>query len=132
MTALVRWFVMTACQEFNETLLSAIDATFQSLGESCRRAIYFYLETTFRVEREKIPDKIAEFDDAIRAIFKEGAVLLERSILNKLCEKLDIKPENESTMDFAKTVLQIRTVFLERESFLLIPDTETEINVTDR
>lgn len=90
------------------------------------------METTFRVEREKIPDKIAEFDDAIRAIFKEGAVLLERSILNKLCEKLDIKPENESTMDFAKTVLQIRTVFLERESFLLIPDTETEINVTDR
>ena len=123
---------MTACQEFNETLLSAIDTTFQSLGESCRQAIYFYLETTFRVEREKIPDKIAEFDDAIRAIFKEGAVLLERSILNKLCEKLDIKPENESTMDFAKTVLQIRTVFLERESFLLIPDTETEINVTDR
>lgn len=122
---------MTACQEFNETLLSAIDTTFQSLGESCRQAIYFYLETTFRVEREKIPDKIAEFDNAIRAIFKEGAVLLERSILNKLCEKLDIKPENKSTMDFAKTVLQIRTVFLERESFLLVPDTETEINVTD-
>jgi hypothetical protein len=28
--------------------------------------------------------------------------------------------------------LQIRTVFLERESFLLVPDTETEINVTDK
>jgi len=131
-TALVRWFVMKACQEFDEALLSAIDITFQSLGESCRHAIYFYLETTFRVEREKIPDKITEFDDAVRTIFKDGAVLLEKSILNNLSEKLGLKPKNESTLDFAEAVLKIRTVVSERKSFEVIPSTETQIKVAER
>jgi hypothetical protein len=71
-------------QEFNETLLEAVDFAFSSLGESCRRALYFHLETTFRLPRRQIPKRPEEFDEALETIFKRGAVFLEKLILRKL------------------------------------------------
>ena len=71
---------------FNEILLKTGDFEFNSLGESCRKAVYFYLKTTFQIKKREAADETIQFHDALRLIFKDGAVFLERLIPMKLCE----------------------------------------------
>ncbi|MEM3627355.1 MAG: hypothetical protein QXZ25_04945 [Candidatus Bathyarchaeia archaeon] len=102
---------------FNDALLYAIDFAFHSLGESCQHALYFHLEKNFHIERVKIPEKIEEFDRALRLIFKDGAFFLERLILQKLCEELELKFEG-NCFDFVKAIFKIKSMTLEGASML--------------
>ncbi|MCJ7425030.1 hypothetical protein MUP01_12300 [Candidatus Bathyarchaeota archaeon] len=97
-------------QEFNEALLEAIDYAFSSLGESCRRALYFHLETTCRLPRRQIPERLEEFDEALETIFKSGAAFLEKLILRKLCEMLRVRAVEDDALDFVESISVIRSV----------------------
>lgn len=107
-------------QESDEALLKAVDFAFQALGKSCQLALYFHLKTIFHVERADIPNKVEEFDDALNSIFRDGAVFLEKLILEKLCEELGVQFEEKNVFDFVEAVSKIRGVVLEREPFLAI------------
>jgi ActR/RegA family two-component response regulator len=98
------------CQEFNEALLEAVDYAFSSLGESCRRALYFHLERTFRLPRRQIPERSEEFDEALKTIFKRGAVFLEKLILRKLCEMLGVSAVEDDALDFVESISMIRSI----------------------
>jgi hypothetical protein len=52
-------------EEFDKFLLEAIDEGLASIGESSKQAIYFHLERGFNIKRQEIPNKIADFKDAI-------------------------------------------------------------------
>jgi len=106
-------------QEFNEALLEAIDSAFSSLGKSCRRALYFHLETTFRLPRRQIPERLDEFDEALETIFKRGAVFLEKLILRKLCETLGVGAVEDDALDFVESISVIRSV--SSSSVALVP-----------
>ena len=107
--------------KFNEALLKAVDFAFNSLGESCNKALYFHLKTTFQIKKGEIPNRTEEFDNAIRLIFKDGAVFLERLIVTKLCEELGVELEEKLAFDFVDSVSQIRNTVFDREtSFLSI------------
>jgi hypothetical protein len=97
-------------QEFNEALLEAVDYAFSSLGESCRRALYFHLETTFRLPRRQIPKKPEEFDETLKTIFKSGAAFLEKLILRKLCEMLGVSAVEDDALDFVESISMIRSI----------------------
>jgi len=97
-------------QEFNEALLEAIDSAFSSLGESCRRALYFHLERTFRLPRRQIPKKPEEFDETLKTIFKSGAAFLEKLILRKLCEMLGVSAVEDDALDFVESISMIRNI----------------------
>lgn len=97
-------------QKFNDALLKAVDFAFDSLGKSCHQALYFHLEKTFHVPREEIPSKVEEFDNAIKLIFKDGAVYLEKLILEKLCENLGVKFEGKHGFDFVDAVSKVRSM----------------------
>jgi hypothetical protein len=114
-------------QEFDEALLEAIDFAFYSLGRSCRRALYFHLKTTFHLPRRQIPKKVEKFDEALRMIFKIGAVFLEKLILAKLCEMLELELVEGSTVDFVESISMIRGFCL--SNVVLIPDS-SEITST--
>lgn len=73
---------------FKELLLEAVDEELSSLGDSPKRAIYFYLEKTFNIKKLDIPNKIDEFANAIEKIFGHGAKHLEIQIMKRLYEKI--------------------------------------------
>lgn len=73
---------------FKKLLLEAVDEALSSLGDSSKQAIYFYLEETFKIKRQSIPNKIEEFTNAIEKIFGRGAKVLEVQIMKYLYEKV--------------------------------------------
>jgi len=73
---------------FKKLLLEAVDEALSSLGDSSKQAIYFYLEETFKINRQNIPNKIEEFTNAIEKIFGQGAKILELQIIKHLYEKV--------------------------------------------
>ena len=110
------------CQKFDAALLNAVDFAFNSLGKSCRQALYFHLKTTFLISRTEIPEKVEEFDNAVRLIFKGGAGFLERLILEKLCESFEIKFKEKNPLSFVEAISKVRGMVLERESLLAVSD----------
>ena len=97
-------------QEFNEALLEAIDYAFSSLGESCRRALYFHLKKTFRLPGRQIPERLDEFDEALKTIFKRGAAFLEKLVLRRLCEMLEVSAVEDDALDFVGSISMIRSI----------------------
>ena len=75
---------------FDDILLEAIDDALMSLGENVKTAVYFYLETSFNIERKEIPERIAEFSDALERIFSLGARHLEVLFMRSLHSKIKL------------------------------------------
>ena len=75
---------------FDDILLEAIDDALVSLGESVKTAVYFYLETSFNIERKEIPERIADFSDALERIFSLGARHLEVLFMRSLHSKIKL------------------------------------------
>jgi hypothetical protein len=73
---------------FEATLIEAVDKSFSSFGQCCKQAIYLQLENTFKIKKQEIPFKIAEFADSIQQIFGIGAKLIELKIIGALHEKI--------------------------------------------
>ena len=86
--------------DFEKILLSAVEEGFSSLGDSSKQAIFFRLETSYQVNREKIPTNLTEFKDALEGIFGPGAQYLEKTITRRLHEKLGLEFEEGEWTDF--------------------------------
>ena len=74
--------------EFEKLLVEAIDESFYSLGESPKQAILFHLENTFKIDKQKIPDKIDSFDNALKN-FWTWSRFPGSANHKKTCEKAD-------------------------------------------
>jgi hypothetical protein len=119
-------------KKFNDAFLKAVDFTFSSLGESCKQALYFHLKTTFHLDRAEIPEKVGEFDNVIRLIFKDGAVFLENLILEKLCDSLGVEFEENDALGFVEAISKVRNMVSERESLLAVSDFSEEVAAVKR
>jgi hypothetical protein len=102
--------------EFNKILLEAIDKGLSSIGDSSKQSIYFHLERVFNINRQEIPDKIADFQDALEKIFGLGAQFLEIIIMKRLHEKIG-QPIQLGTADFSfvEYVSAVKRSFLEKK-----------------
>jgi hypothetical protein len=76
--------------DFDNVLLEAIDDALVSLGESVKTAVYFYLEKSFHLAREEIPERISEFSAALEQIFRIGALNLELLFMRNLHAKINL------------------------------------------
>lgn len=112
--------------KFDRALLKAVDETFYSLGETVQKAMYFHLETTFRIKKREVPRKVEDLDEALRMIFKDGTIFLERMILEKMCKELEVKFEEKANFDFVEAISEIRHAFSKREFSLAVPFIEKE------
>ena len=72
---------------FEAIVIEAVDEVFSSIGHSCKQAIYFQLENTFKIEKQEIPLKIEDFANAIEQVFGIGAKFIEMKIIEVLHEK---------------------------------------------
>ena len=99
---------------FEATLIKAVDDSFSSFGHSCKQAIYFQLENTFKIQKQEIPFKIAEFADSLQQIFGIGAKLIEVKIIGALHEKIrdfTYFPEKEDLL-FTEYIESLRIFLL--------------------
>jgi len=110
--------VVVSNKRFNEAFLRAVDFAFDSLGKSCRQALYFHLENSFHVGQNDVSEKVEDFDEALSLIFKDGVVYLKRLILKKLCEDLGVKFEESYVNDFVGAVSKLKGMVSEDESLV--------------
>jgi hypothetical protein len=75
-------------REFDKLLASAIDETLNSLGESVKQFIYFYIENNFKLSRDEIPENLLEFQGGLERIFGAGAQYIEILIMKNLHAKI--------------------------------------------
>jgi hypothetical protein len=85
-------------------LLEAVDEGLSSLGDSPKQAIFFHLETSFEISKDKIPTNLTEFSKALEKIFGPGASYLEKLIVKCLYEKLGLKLEEEEKWNLLEYV----------------------------
>lgn len=92
-----------------------MDEALGSLGESARAAIYFHIERNSSIRKEEIPGRPGDLSMAIRKIFGEGGLVLERLMLTKLCERLQVSYGRVEGMDFASAVEELRKLTAETQ-----------------
>ena len=107
-------------KKFNNAFLRAVDFAFETLGKSCKQALYFHLENSFHVRRENVSDKVEDFGEALELIFKDGVIYLKKLVLKKLCEDLGVKFEESYVSDFAMAISKIKGMVSEDESLLMV------------
>jgi hypothetical protein len=101
---------------FSKILLSAVEESLSSLGDSPKQAILFHLEASFNLKKEKIPTNLTEFTKALEGIFGPGASYLEKLIVKHLYEKLGLKFEENAGLDFLQCVDSVKKrILLEGE-----------------
>ncbi len=93
---------------FNNILLAAVEESFASLGESSKQAIFYHLESSFQIKKEDIPVNLTEFEKALEGIFGHGAPYLEKLIMQRLCDKLRLSPEDETLGGFSESMDSVR------------------------
>lgn len=76
---------------FQKIFLEAVDSAFSSLGDSAKQAIYFHLETKFKVRKDEIPRRLDDFEGGLERIFGVGSKFLEILIMKRLYETLEPK-----------------------------------------
>lgn len=92
------------------------------LGDCSKQALFSYLDSTFKIKKQDIPEKTEEFTNAIERIFGNGAKLLEIEILRQLCKKVEHNfeyPSKRNNLSFIDYVEAMRdcTNATERVSF---------------
>lgn len=102
-------------RDFKKLLIEAVDEALSSLGEPAKQAIYSYLEKTFKIQKQDIPNKIDEFANALEKLFGDGAKLLEIQIMKHLYEKVghdfEYFPEKDDLLftEYVKAAYRIVT-----------------------
>ena len=101
---------------FSKMLVSAVEESLSSLGDSPKQAILFHIENSFKIKKESIGDNVTEFTKALEGIFGPGASYLEKLILKNLCQKLGLEFENGNDLDFLQRVDSVKkSVMLQGE-----------------
>lgn len=89
-------------------LLEAVEEGISSLGDSPKQAIFFHLETSFKIRKDKIPANLTEFAKALEKIFGPGASYLEKLIVKRLYEKLGLDFEEVESWNFLEYVNNVK------------------------
>lgn len=90
--------------DFDKTLMSAIEEGLSSLGDSSKQAVFFHLEKSFDIRKENIPGKLREFTEALEGIFGPGAQIIEKSIRKCLQNNFGLQVKNADNVDILRYV----------------------------
>ena len=122
---------------FNEALVRAIDFAFGSLGDSCKKALFFHLDQIFRLQKQDMPARIKEFNDAILFLLKDGGKFLETLIVKKLCEDLGVSYGQVSDLDFLEALVEVKSIVSKKSAMITLAElndvaTNVNLHVGDR
>ena len=98
---------MTAESELEKRIMQCVDDGLEVLGDSNKKAVYYYLEKNLGVKRKEIPKKPELFRKGLIFIFgEEGTDLIEKWIVEKLRMSFNLKQQSKIT--FAEAVTMIK------------------------
>jgi hypothetical protein len=106
--------------EFDAILLESVDEALSALGDPVKRAIYFHLEQSFGIRKDEIPQRLADFKQALENILGAhacvGGEFTEILVLKKLYEKVGevFKYTNPGEIAFLQYVATAKFAFQER------------------
>jgi hypothetical protein len=95
---------------FNQVLQQAVDDTFAEILNRENDAMYAYLESAFKIKKEEIPSKLAEFTVAIEKTFGSAAGLVEIKIIvniHKSVKNYLYRPSS-AKLDFCDYLLDLK------------------------
>ena len=95
---------------FDKTLLEAVDHALLSFGESPRKAIYYHLDKSFKIQKEDIPEEAEKFASALNAIFGSGANVIGKLIVKDLYQRLNLSFEEKNNFKIADYISLAREV----------------------
>lgn len=103
-------------KNYETALTEAIDAAFAPLGSTITQLVYTYIEKTFKINKQEIPDRTKEFAEAIEQIFGEGAKLIEIRIIKELHKEIQdfVHIPRKRNLEFAEYLTDLRA-FLRRQ-----------------
>jgi hypothetical protein len=68
----------------DEIILQAIDQGLSALGNGPRQALWFFIETDSKISRQKVPENVEEFEQALQKVFGLGYKFLDSLFRNYL------------------------------------------------
>ena len=69
--------------EFKRRILKCIDKGLNHLGEVVKQVIYWHLEYSFNLKRDRIPSKPEEFVRGLESMYGTGAKVIEGIIVSE-------------------------------------------------
>ena len=81
----------------DEIVLKAIDEGLHSLGESSKQALWYYLETEFKLDRNRIHEDLTDFQNILKQFFGSGYTFLDALFCQCLEELADEKFDNKAS-----------------------------------
>lgn len=102
---------------FERILLDSVDDALASLGESARQAIYFHLQSKFKIEKNSIPKNIEGFETGLEKIFGPGTKFIEIIIMKNLHERVGqpLEWDESKELVFAEYVAAAKQTFLKKD-----------------
>ncbi|MEM3000517.1 MAG: hypothetical protein QW674_07780 [Candidatus Bathyarchaeia archaeon] len=97
-------------KNYETALAEAIDAAFAPLGSTITQLIYTYIEKTFKIKKQEIPNRPKEFAEAIEQIFGEGAKLIEIRIIKELHKRIRdfVHIPKKRKLEFTEYLIDLR------------------------
>jgi hypothetical protein len=98
---------MTAESKLEKRIMQCVDDGLEVLGDSSKKAVYYYLENNFELKRKEIPKKPEIFRKGLISMFgEEGTDLIEKWIVEKLRTSFNLKQQFNTA--FAEAVAMIK------------------------
>jgi len=98
---------MTAESTLEKRIMQCVDDGLKVLGDSGKKAIYYYLEKSFGLKRKEIPKKPEIFRKGLIFMFgEEGTDIIEKWIVEKL--RMSFKLKQQFKITFAEAVAMIK------------------------
>ena len=79
--------------------MKCIDKGLNHLGEVVKQVIYWHLEYSFNLKRDKIPDKPEEFMRGLESMYGTGAKVIEGIIVSEIVNEFGIEGEVEDLIE---------------------------------
>jgi hypothetical protein len=75
---------------FSEVFLESINQTFSKLGTKIKPLLYSILKTHYKLDQNNLPNRTADFVNAIEQIFGASAALVEVEIMKNIGQEVPL------------------------------------------
>ena len=104
----------------DELVIEIIDKGFSALGDSPKQAIWYCLEKDFKLERQKVPEKLEAFEETLKRFFGLGYSFLEGLFRQNLQEATG--EDLQCYKSFAGCVRGLRKKAENVEGYVICPE----------
>jgi hypothetical protein len=103
--------------DFQTYVAESVNETFADLfGENVRSSLYRYLEESFSIPRDEIPDRIQDFESAMDKMLGRSSKTLGKVVVRKLSNKVGLPMDENNQYELADFVLTAKKSLLAKFS----------------